>query len=381
MLLGAGSAMAGTTYSMTWHHSVYKVGSSTGGFSSVSCAAVNLCVAVDGAGDVVWSTSPMRATAASWRIAAIDASGGGLTGISCPSKNLCVAVDANGELTYSTIPNGGQKDWSTPVQIDSVAATAGSYVGLAGISCPTTKLCVAVDNSPNGGVLVSTNPTGGASTWRRARLGTGAQLTSVSCPSSKLCVVSGAKTYYSTNPRGYKSYWTQSQSAPSDGTFAAVGCAHATKTCLAVGYGSSSIGFSYGTSNAASTTSWTASKVLSSDPPTSTEGMLDAVACPAGNFCVALDSTDDVATTSTPVRGRWSALSTLPSFATTISTTYANATALSCTLKICVAVDSNGYVTGGAVNAKTTSSGASKKSTATSSKKSTTKTSAKTSTK
>lgn len=378
-LIGAGSAFAKTaakattkttaktttttSYSISWQHSVYKVGASYGGFSGMSCATLNMCVGVDGAGDVIWSTTPTRAQGNAWRIASVDASGGGLTGISCPSKQLCVAVDATGEVIWSTTPNGGGSSWSTPVRIDSATEVGGSYVGLAGIACASTKLCVAVDNAPNGGLLVSRNPTGGASTWRRTTLGSGAQLTSVSCPSTTLCVVAGSETFYATTPMGVASAWHQTNTAPASGLFAAVGCVTGTTTCLTVGYGSSSSGFSYGTSKAGlSSATWTAS-ALESIPATASGGLVDAVGCPVVGFCVAVDSVDNAFTTSTPVRGNWSAPKLLPYIVDNTSS-YANSTVISCTVKICVVADSNGFVTGGNVIAKTV-----KKSIATSSKK------------
>ena len=60
-------------------------------------------------------------------------------GPSCPSSGLCVAVDNRGNLVTSSNPTGGAAAW-TVTDVD------GSN-GLDGVSCPSSGLCVAVDQS------------------------------------------------------------------------------------------------------------------------------------------------------------------------------------------------------------------------------------------
>ena len=54
------------------------------------------------------------------------------------------------------------------------------------MSCPSTTLCVGVDNQM--GALSSTDPLGGTAAWSRNPIDPGQLLTGVSCASSTLCV-------------------------------------------------------------------------------------------------------------------------------------------------------------------------------------------------
>jgi hypothetical protein len=58
-------------------------------------------------------------------------------GVSCPSSGLCVAVDEWGDVVTSTNPTGGASAW-TVTHVD------GSNF-LSGVSCPSSGLCVTVD--------------------------------------------------------------------------------------------------------------------------------------------------------------------------------------------------------------------------------------------
>jgi hypothetical protein len=57
---------------------------------------------------------------------------------------------------------------SNPVSGPWAVASGVDAHNLIGISCPTDLLCVGGDIG--GGILASTNPTGGGSTWHRAQL-------------------------------------------------------------------------------------------------------------------------------------------------------------------------------------------------------------------
>jgi hypothetical protein len=133
-----------------------------------------------------------------------------LNGISCPSTRLCVAIDASGAILWSTNPSGPSGAW----HLDDV--DAGN--DLTGISCPSTTLCVAVDGV--GDVVSSVDPTGGDGTWSVASVDRnatalntdtgGTSLTrAISCPSSTLCVVVDAAgdAFTSTDPTGGSGRW------------------------------------------------------------------------------------------------------------------------------------------------------------------------------
>src|SRR5579875_3390095 len=205
-------ALAGaTTYSMKWTKSVSLLNPSDGGgFDSVACAPTVagsvslLCAAGDVRGDVFVSDHPGQAK--QWHREYIDKKLA-ITGVSCPSAQLCVAVDAHGQVMHSTTPLLGAKAWTHPVRVDKAAQTGGGYAGFAGISCPTTTFCVAVDNAPNGNVAYTTDPTGPASAWTLTTIGAGVTLDSVSCVSATFCMIGGTDGYYTTAPTGGASGW------------------------------------------------------------------------------------------------------------------------------------------------------------------------------
>lgn len=104
----------------------------------------------------------------------------GLTGISCPSARLCVAVDNVGNAARSTDPGS-----ATPWFFTSFAQTG--PVPFGGISCPLPSRCVAVDGSGNS--EITTHPSTG-SPWAVTNIepAANATLNAVSCFSVVFCV-------------------------------------------------------------------------------------------------------------------------------------------------------------------------------------------------
>src|ERR1700693_3636342 len=86
--------------------------------------------------------------------------GNNLEGVSCPTSGLCVAVDELGNVVTSSNPQGGAAAW-TVTHVDFTKDAQSQATNLSAVSCPSGDLCVAVDFS--GDVVTSTNPTGGAS--------------------------------------------------------------------------------------------------------------------------------------------------------------------------------------------------------------------------
>jgi len=168
-----------------------------------------------------------------------------ITGLSCPSLSLCVATfsqsdafedDPSGVIT-TTNPTGGQSAWTM---------TYLPAVGLAGLSCPTVSLCVAVSDDYLEGIVTSTNPTGGASAWVVDPGNLLFTTYGISCASSALCVATGSQnatfgdedTYDSTNPTGGLAAWNTSVIEPGNITVnqvvTSVSCLPETPTCVAV---------------------------------------------------------------------------------------------------------------------------------------------------
>lgn len=345
-------AVAGaTTFSMHWGRSVGLLNPNDGGgFASIGCAPAPvgskslLCVAGDVRGEVFASVHPAQ-SASQWHRQRLEAKNT-ISGVSCPSTQLCVAVDSAGEVMHSTNPAGGAKDWSHPARVDKAVATGGGYAGFAAISCPTTTFCLAVDNAANGQIAYTTDPTGPASAWTLTTVGNGVMLDSVSCVSATLCLIGGSEAYYSADPTGGATAWKAVAALSSGNSVISSLACNTAKLCLGAGYGNAGVGLAVG-SSAPTTTTWSLAPI-GSDPPATSAGIVDSVACPQRNFCVAVDGASNYYTSSSPVRGRWSAAKRLkPNSQSTVSQ-------VACEPAFCVEVDDRGTVTYGVVKGAST---------------------------
>jgi hypothetical protein len=145
--------------------------------NAMSCPTAGLCVGVGFFGTVVTSTNPTGGAGAWTAVDADDANI--LDGVACATATLCVATDLSGNALTSANPTGGAGAW-TPAHI-------GANVGLGAVACPTPAMCMTLIAN---GVLTSTNPTGGTSTWTFSTADTQPNnLTGVSCPTDRFCVV------------------------------------------------------------------------------------------------------------------------------------------------------------------------------------------------
>lgn len=362
-----------TSYSMKWSKSALLENPSNGGaLLSVACAPTGatttgtttgttttgttptskskalLCVAGDPKGNV-WATAHPSRTAKGWRRETIDA-GNAITSISCPSTSMCVAVDASGRVMHATKPLSGVKGWSKPVRVDTAMQPGGGYAGFAAVACPTTKLCIAVDNAANGQVAYTTDPTGPASAWTLATVANGVTLDSAACASATLCVIGGSERFYSIDPTGGTSAWKAAGSlSGSVAVMAALTC-NGLKLCIGVGYGNAGAGLASASSSpTGGAVAWIGA-AIGSDPPDQGAGLVDGVSCPERNFCVAVDGASNAYTSSTPVRGGWSAAKPLK------KASQATISQIACNTKLCVEVDNRGTVTYGVVKAGSSTS-------------------------
>jgi hypothetical protein len=335
------------TYSLKWAKSVPLLNPADGGgFDSVACAPTVaaskalFCIAGDVRGDVFATVHPAQA-ASQWHRRYIDAKTA-ITGISCPSAQLCVAVDAAGRVLHSTDPSGGTVDWSKPVSVDKATLAGGGAAGFSAVDCPTSTFCLAVDNAANGQVAYTTNPTGPASAWTLTTVGSGVLLDSVSCATATMCVIGGTNAYFSTDPTGGATGWKATAAlSAGDSVIASLAC-NTGKLCVGVGYGDSGVGLSVG-SSAPTTTTWSQA-LIGSDPPAQNAQVVDSVACPERNFCVAVDGASNAYASSAPVRGDWSLAKPLK------KKSQSTVSQVACNTALCVEVDNRGTVTYGAVH-------------------------------
>jgi hypothetical protein len=148
-------------------------GGGDGDVTDFACASTTLCVGGDDAGRVFASATPTKGK--SWTKQRVDGRNA-ITATACaPASTLCVATDVAGNVITTTKPLTAQ--WHV-THIDPAGV-------LTAVDCPSTGLCVAVDGAHD--AFVSTNPAGGASTWKRTT-GIDGDLTALSCPTTQLCL-------------------------------------------------------------------------------------------------------------------------------------------------------------------------------------------------
>ena len=120
---------------------------------------------------------------------------------------------------------------------------------------------------------------------------------------------------------------------------------NALKLCVGVGYGNAGAGLASASSSPTLGAGAWIGSAIGSDPPAQGAGLVDGVSCPERNFCVAVDSASNAYTSSTPVRGGWSAAKPLK------KASQATISQIACNTKLCVEVDNRGTVTYGVVKA------------------------------
>ena len=136
--------------------------------------------------------------------------------LACPSRGLCLAGTTAG-LLVSTDPPGGASAW-----LQGPSAPADGIFGATvnAVACPSASFCVAA--GPDS-ILSSSDPAGGVTAWsiNRLSLPAGHYLTSVACQSRRLCVAvarsvrlpgccrapTGGLVYVSSDPSGGPGAW------------------------------------------------------------------------------------------------------------------------------------------------------------------------------
>jgi hypothetical protein len=336
--MSVGLAASAQAESIHWHPAARIEPARNGGFSAISCPSSKLCVAVDQSGYVVTSKNPAGG-AKKWSATIRIDPNGTLTGVSCPTNNFCAAVDAAGNVLTSTRPTGGARAWKKPVRIDPTTDLGGEFVGLAGISCATPTLCVAVDQASPANVLVSSKPAGGATQWTMVKK-VADVLTGVDCQSPTLCVVVGIGEYVSNAPTSPTGVWRPVGTPPTDTEISSIDCPSA-MLCVGASYGDSTAGTIVTTATPMTATAWTSIGVQA-DPPSLGGGTLDGISCLSSSFCVAVDSSDNVFMSSSPSKGVWGPQTEVAPASATATNGPINSS-ISCAKTLCAVVDSNGY--------------------------------------
>jgi hypothetical protein len=241
-----------------------------------------------------------------------------LSDISCPTTSFCAAVDQIGNAVVSTDPTGGASTWSV-VDVDGRGR-------LASITCPTEDLCLAGDT--DGNVVSSTDPTGGASAWSVAPVDPSHDVDGISCPTTSFCVAAdqGGHVLTSADPTGGAAAWQieDVDYAPLMG----VSCP-TTTSCVVVDYYGSTL---LSRAPAGGPSAWSRTSV---DEYEGWEGPT-GVSCASATSCVVVDGVGEVISSTDPFGGAyaWSETRIDPWGLTSIS----------CTASFCAAVDNSGDV-------------------------------------
>jgi hypothetical protein len=156
------------------------------GLVSLRCPSRTECVAVDSFGDgMTFDPQNWKTIKRQIKVDSNEAQ----TALACPSVKQCTSLDDDGyEHTFD--PQTGQRLGSS--QIDSAvgldAPSGASDNELDGISCPTTKLCAAVDTLGNI-VTFDPQPAGAFSAFETTsvEVDPGNSLSAISCKPSGLC--------------------------------------------------------------------------------------------------------------------------------------------------------------------------------------------------
>ena len=270
------------------------------GIKGVSCPSPQLCVAVSFEGFVLTSTNPTGGLGA-WGVANLSPSGPRthLYGISCPSPSFCAASAGGAKILTSTDPTGGAGSW-TVTQLQAP-------LELRGISCVSPSFCVAVGDdgegiragpTDRGEILTSINPLGGA--WQQVEVpGTPGNLYGVSCPSPALCVTGNAlgNLLVSTSPTGPATSWP---ATPGGGSvqLTAAECPAATR-CLAVDNNADVLTSTNPTSGPAS---WTFTNLIpyTQIAGTTISNAMWGASCPTVTFCAISAGDGQVFTSEDP---------------------------------------------------------------------------------
>lgn len=129
--------------------------------------------------------------------------------MSCPEATFCVAVTQDGSILTATDPAGGVSAWTTHGRLPLAAGDSGNYAG--SLSCPTSSLCVAAQESGEPALYTIVSPAGGTgSTVTRETTGSVGSFTSLQCPAADRCFAldTARGILTSSDPAGGLSSWT-----------------------------------------------------------------------------------------------------------------------------------------------------------------------------
>lgn len=218
--------------------------------------------------------------------AGCGSSPGGASHVTVPPKHGTGTSTAQTSRPNAAAAVPGQLSWSSPTNVMS-----GSQSSFSGVSCATTRFCMAVSQGPSGGDAFTYNGSSWSSGEKIDSATNGSSLSAVSCPTSTFCVavdVAGnAFTYNGSSWSGADS--VDNPSSPVG--LVSVSCP-TISFCMAVDGAGYAITFNG--------RGWSEPTLFDTSVPVG----VAAVSCPTSTFCVAVDDTAGDAYTYTA--GTWS---------------------------------------------------------------------------
>ena len=233
-----------------------------------------------GRGELAWSAPVLVDRAAP------EAGGFSLSGVSCPSVRLCVAVEAGKGVLSTRQPGRKDARWRRVVFPQA----------LTSVSCPSVRFCMA--GGVRGGLFVSGDPSGGLGAWKAIA----ARGLYPTCPSDRLCLVEGDLGHAIA---GRLKAITRGSAAGSGWhvTRLNVGQYISRVTCPSVHFcaavDGNDAGSVYTSTDPSRASGWHHHVI--GPPGTGLLGLF----CPSAHLCVA-DGGSDVLTSRTPTTGEWS---------------------------------------------------------------------------
>lgn len=218
---------------------------------AITCTSTSDCLAVGSSDNngvvptIIRSTNGGKSWAAFSLSATFSGVVGELDGISCPSASSCFAVGSDASGVVGVMLESKKANTSSGSSW-TLASLPGSTQPLWGISCPSTSDCFASGGAQtsesDGDILATTNATASVPAWKLSKgvpSGLG-DLYGISCSSTKDCVAvgqepTGASAIVETTSADAKSpKWAKERyPSASDGPLYAVSCVKT--ACYAVG--------------------------------------------------------------------------------------------------------------------------------------------------
>lgn len=222
-----------------------NLGSDLAELTAVSCTSPNICMAVGNDSSTEQLLSETRSPSG-WTVRSIPqpTAGSILAAVSCTKSDHCIAVGrapaGQNDAPLAEIWNG--TTWDLQPTLVPPGATSSQ---LFAVSCPAAKTCVAVGQEVKGGHDAPFSEVWNGTHWQvktapEPSVQPDSELAGISCPSTKKCLAVG-ESFHSGNDKTLAEVWngtkwtiSKTPNAAKGGGLSGVSCTSVSK-CMAVG--------------------------------------------------------------------------------------------------------------------------------------------------